>query len=295
MEYGDILNKLEAQRKMISKRILYSMGIIIVLLVMGLLITGSSSGLVFGGIIGIVIAVSYVANGTSKYKKAFKDQLMPLLIARTGLKLEYNYKDGVGENTVMSSKLFKRPDRYHCEDLMYGTIDDVRFMSSDVHMEERHITTNVKGSRQVSYITFFSGRWFVYDFNKEFNGIIQVREEGFLQGHPWGLNVNKISLEDVEFNKKFKTYATNEHDAFYVLTPHLLENMKDIEKRFPGKIYFSFIGTELHIAIYDSKDSFEPPIFSPIDDAFVQTQVQDIMILQDIVNELKLNRNIFKK
>jgi len=293
MDYNQLLEQLETQRKVIANRIFYSMGIVTMTLVLGLLI-GESLGIVFGGLIGLIIGIVYVSTALNNYKQAFKNQLMPLIIAKTGMDLKYDYKDGVGENTVMSSKLFKRPDRYYKEDLMYGAIDDVRFMTSDVHMKEKHVTTDSKGHRRVEYITFFQGRWFVYDFNKQFNGIIQVREDGFLQSHPWGLKVKKISLEDVEFNKKFKTYATNEHDAFYVLTPTLIINMKKLESRFPGKIYFSFIGSELHIAIYNSKDSFEPPIFSSLDDAFIDAQVQDIMILQDIVNELKLNINIFK-
>lgn len=293
MDYDQILIQLENKRKQIMKKIMISLGIIVVSLILGYLIA-SSQGLVFGGIISLIIAVGLVADSIGKYKNVFKHQLMPLLIAKTGMNLEYIYKDGVGQNTVMGSKLFKKPDRYHCEDLMHGTFDDVKFMSSDVHMQERRVTIDSKGRRHVHYVTYFLGRWFVYDFNKEFNGIIQVREAGFLEGHPWGLNVDKISLEDVEFNKKFKTYATNQHDAFYVLTPTLIVNMKKLEKRFPGKIYFSFIGSQLHIAIYNSKNSFEPPVFSPIDDDFINKQVEDVLILQEIVKELKLNRDIFK-
>ncbi len=294
MEYNQLLKELETQRKLITKRLLYSIGIVVVTLLLGLIIGQNSQGILIGGFIGLFFSFAYVGTSYSKYKKSFKDKMMPLIIEKTGLELKYDYKDGVGQNTVMHSGLFKKPDRYHCEDLMYGTFDDVRFMSSDVHMQERRVTRDSKGHQRVEYITFFRGRWFVYDFNKEFNGIIQVREDGFLQGAKWGLNVKKISLEDVEFNKKFKTYATNQHDAFYVLTPSLMENIKKLERRFPGRIYFSFIGSELHIAIYHSKNSFEPPVFSSIDDQFMSAQVEDILILQDIVKELRLNRNIFK-
>ncbi len=293
MDYTEMLNTLEAKRKNIMKKMVYGIGIILVALLVGLLI-GQSEGMMFGAVIGLVIAVGFVADAYTKYRKLFKNDVMPLIIAKTGLSLQYNYNDGVGQNTVMNSCLFKKPDRYHCEDLMYGTIDDVQFMSSDVHMEERHVRVDSKGRRHVEYVTFFQGRWFVYDFNKEFNGIIQVREDGLLQGLPWGINAEKISMEDVEFNKKFKTYATNQHDAFYVLTPTLMVNMKKLESRYPGRIYFSFIGSQLHIAIYNNKNSFEPPLFSPVDDRFIDEQVQEINILREIVNELKLNRRIFK-
>lgn len=297
MEYNEIINNLESKRKAITKKLLISLGVFIGTLLLGFiisLISHKEQIIIFGGLIGVIVAIGIIADSINKYKKEFKTNLMPLIISRTGLNLKYDYKDGVGINTAMNSKLFKKPDRYHSEDLLYGTIDDVQFMCSDVHMEEKRVVRDSKGRTHVEYITFFRGRWFVYEFNKEFNGIIQVREDGFLQGHPWGLKVEKIQLEDVEFNKKFKTLATNQHDAFYVLTPTLMENIKKLEKRFPGKIYLSFIGNQVHIAIYDSKDSFEPPIFSPINDAFIDNIVADILITQEIINELKLNRKIFK-
>ena len=73
-----------------------------------------------------------------------------------------------------------------------------------------------------------------------------------------------------------------------------MENIKKLERRFPGRIFFSFIDNQLHIAINHQKDSFEPPIFSPINESFINEIVADILIIQDIVNELKLNRKIFK-
>lgn len=293
MDFQEILNQLEVQRKLIMKRIQYS--IVISLIIMAISFIFGQEGLIFGAIISVIISFGLIFDSVNKYKLLFKSKFMPLVIAKTGMDLKYEYKSGIAEDVVMQSKLFRRPDRYFCEDLMYGTFEDVSFLTSDVHMQERHVTTDSKGHRQVHYETFFLGRWFIYDFNKEFNGIIQVREDGFFAGPKWGLNVSKIMMEDVEFNKKFKTYATNQHDAFYVLTPTLLENIKKLESSYPGRIYFSFIGSQLHIAVYNSKNAFEPPIWSPIDERFIDAQVADILILKDIVNELKLNRKIFKE
>ncbi|MDF2700275.1 MAG: hypothetical protein K0Q49_1833 [Haloplasmataceae bacterium] len=293
MDYDQIINELELKRKNITKKLLIFLGISAVIALIGLVIYGQQ-GFIIGLIIAVIMTIGVVADSANKYKKAFKEQLMPLLIAKTGIDLKYEYKNGLSHDDVMQSRLFKKADRFHSEDLMRGIIDEVEFISSDVRMEERRVTHDSKGRRQVHYVTYYSGRWFIYDFNKEFNGIIQVREDNLFEGPSWGLSIKKIALEDVEFNKKFKTYSSNEHDAFYVLTPSLMEKIKVLEKRYPGKIYFSFIGTKLHIAVYNSANGFEPPIWSPIDDNFIQSQVQDILILKDIIDELKLNRNIFK-
>lgn len=293
MQYNEIISNLENQRKRIIRNLLYSIGLVLIGLVVGYLVY-STVGLVTALFIGFFVVIIVFSASFSNYKKTFKNNLVPLLISQLGLDLKYDYKDGVGENTVNFSRLFKKPDRFLKEDLIYGTIDDVRFMTSDVLMQDRRVVRDRKGRKRVEYVTFFKGRWFVYEFNKEFNGIIQVREDNLFSSLPWGLNLQKIKLEDIEFNKKFNTYATNQHDAFYVLTPTLMENIKKLEQRFPGRIFFSFIESQLHIAINQSKDSFEPPIFSPIDDSFINEMVADIKIIQEIVNELRLNRKIFK-
>lgn len=292
MNFQELLLDLENQRKVVMKRIKYSVIISVVIILISLLF--DESGLIVGIIVSIILSAILIASSVNEYKKSFKSKFMPLIIEKVGMDLNYDFKSGISRDVVLQSRLFKQPDRYHCEDLMHGSFEDVNFVSSDVHMEERHVTTDSKGNRRVYYETYFQGRWFIYEFNKEFNGVIQVREDGFFEGPSWGLKVKKVSLEDVEFNKKFKTYSTNEHDAFYVLTPSLMEKIKELERRYPGKIYFSFIGKQLHIGIYNSKDAFEPPIWTPLNDEFVESQILDILILKDIVNELKLNRKIFK-
>ena len=92
MNYEEILQTLELQRKVILKRIAMSVGIVIVAVLLGLLITSSQNGLLFGGIIGFIISFGIIADGVSKYKKTFKKQLMPLLIEKTGMKLNYEYE-----------------------------------------------------------------------------------------------------------------------------------------------------------------------------------------------------------
>jgi Protein of unknown function (DUF3137) len=293
MDYESKLQHLEEKRLRIIKRMKVCAMVFIPIFLLCFLSEELMILIIVGGL-SLIISLAVIFDGISQYKKSFKLELMPILVSKVGLDIQYNYKEGISKQQAMQAKLFKRPDRYKCEDLMIGTIDGVKFYSSDVHMEERHVTRDSKGNTRVSYQTYFLGRWFIYDFNKEFKGIIQVREDGFLSGPLWGLGTEKIQLEDVEFNKKFKTYATNQHDAFYVLTPSLMENIKKLEARYPGRIYFSFIGSQLHVAIYNSKDSFEPPIFSPINDLFINTQIQDILIIDNIVQELKLNRKIFK-
>lgn len=294
---NQIREEMEQRRLMIvnwSKRLLF---IGIILLILNLLVYHFLDHFFIAClIISILVSVlplGYTLDLIDKYKKYFKNTLMPILIKTVGENIEYDYKRGITESICMEAKLFKNPDIFTSEDLVTGRFEDVSFISSDVIMKERKIVTDSKGRARVTYEVFFSGRWFVYDFNKTFNGIIQVREGSFLLGS-WNLKLEKIKLEDVEFNKKFSTYASNQHDAFYVLTPSLIENIKEFERKNPGKVYFSFIGSKLHIAVNGAKNTFEAPIYRPISDEFMLEQINDIKLIQNIVHELRLNRKIFK-
>ena len=138
------------------KNILICIGIVILGAIVGYIID-KYVGHVYGGFIGLIVSVIIISKSYSKYKSLFKDSFMPLIISKTGLDLKYNHKDGVGEHTVNHSKLFKKADRFFNEDLMYGTLDGVGFMSSDVHMQDRRVTTDSKGRRRVKYVTFLRG------------------------------------------------------------------------------------------------------------------------------------------
>lgn len=298
MDINEIRNAMEKSRLAIVTRIKRLAIIGVVLLIVNLIILGVYPEIIaYAAVISLIIFLvpaGITLDQFEKYKKYFKQEVMPRLAATIGDNITYNYRDGIKESKCMEAKLLKRPDQFYTEDLVKGEFEGVRFASSDIIMKERKVRRDSKGRTYVTYETYFSGRWFVYDFNKTFKGIIQVREGGFLDGPQWGLGLKKFQMEDVEFNKKFSTYATNQHDAFYVLTPTLMEKIKELEKKYPGRIYMSFIGTELHIAVNGAKNAFEAPVFRPIDEKFIEEQLYDLKLIQDMVHELRLNRNIFK-
>ena len=85
----------------------------------------------------------------------------------------------------------------------------------------------------------------------------------------------------------------NEHDAFYVLTPHLMEAILELERTNPGTLALGFTGKKLFIAINNNRNTFELSLFSKIDTSTIDQLVRDLNVIKGIVLELKLNRNIF--
>ncbi len=272
--------------------------------------------LVIGGIVILIGTVLF-----NRVQKAFKhgflrDYLSDKIedgefIPKKGFKR----KQGLQPDEVYACEFLPKADRFYSFDRLRGTIDGVRFDSSDIklqHIEYRTVRRGGKTRRKREVITYFYGRMFEFDFNKNFEGSLQVlepkmppRTKGAMFGKNFGWGpkakpqssrgFDSVELESVEFNETFNTFATKEHTAFYVLTPHFMESLMKLEKQHPGKVYFSFIDNRLHMAIHNGRPTFSLKPFRKLDESYLETFKQDIDIIYDVVDELKLNRNIFKE
>ena len=67
-----------------------------------------------------------------------------------------------------------------------------------------------------------------------------------------------IRTESEVFNKRFAVKADQEQEAFYILTPHRMENLLKVADRCSGSLYLSFLrnGT-IHIFVDSNENFFE--------------------------------------
>ena len=239
---------------------------------------------------GIIITFVGVANFTTMSKNFKLDVLKDMIISyiENG---QFDPDRGLSPNTVYAGEFLKTADRFDSEDFLSGEMDEVSFISSDVKLQERHVEHTKNGTR-TTYVTYFLGRMFRFEFNKTFDGYLQVLEKG----RPTvNRKYSKIKLESVDFNKKFKTYCTSEHTAFYVLTPHFMEALREFEKKNKGHISFSFINNYLYIGINNYRDTFELKMFRALNEETFDEFKRELLVIKEIVKELRLNNDIFKK
>lgn len=245
---------------------------------------------------GFVAVIGFIIAGKGGYdftklSRRFKTEVLQDVFQKAIPGLVYLPEQGLNPQEVYQAEFLKRADRFHSEDYMKGVLDDVDFVVSDVRLEERRVQQTKNGTR-VYYVPYFVGRIFKFTFNKEFDGYLQVLESGSpISNRPF----KKVKLESIDFNKKFKTYSTQELSAFYVLTPDIMEAIMHLEKRNPGRIGLSFTGETLFIAINNNKNTFELKLFKQIDDSLVEEFKQDLLVIKDVIVALKLNNTLFKK
>ena len=128
---------------------------------------------------------------------------------------------------------------------------------------------------------------------------MQIREKGFYGAHAprWGKNkYYKQKMEDIQFNKEFNVFTQNEHEAFYILTPRMMERIRSLNNNLSGRLLLSFTDNKLHIGLHNGKDSFECSIFRKINEEEIIKEItREIKIITDCVDELNLDNDLFRK
>ena len=291
----------EIRIKLKKKYIIGTIAIILVALILSLIIYPSAAIAIFTPIffIGIIIMIIATSKLSMQYKKTFKEVFVLKSLKERFTDLNYNPDIGIPYDTISKTKMINMGNKYHSEDYISAKYKDIKFEQADVHIQEEH--TN--GNTTTSHVTLFKGRWMIFDFNKRFKADVQISEKGFgsskvktLFGKKEEL-FKKVSMESESFNKKFNVFAQNEHDAFYIITPSLMDRIEKLDNIVKGKLLLCFIDNRLHIGLYDNKDSFEPEsVFKTINEEETIARISnDINIITQFVDELNLDNNLFKK
>ena len=301
-----ILKRLDDDRQQLKYRIIVLIALFslvyAVLFYIILSITDISSDAFIGLIIIYFALIVFMYKYFIKdYTKDFKDTIIRPLIVALGPKLSYSPNTHVPLLLFNRSEIFSYPDKINGNDFVKGNIDDIPIQFSDLHAQKR--IENDDGS---SWSTLFRGLFIVAEFNKNFKGKTIILPDtaqstfGDIIGN-W-LQSNNLSRDELvkmdnpEFEKEFVVYSSDQIEARYILSPHLMEKLLELKKRSDHPIYFSFVGDHIHIAIYYNKDLFEPTVFKSLLEYKVAMDYVDTMhMTTGIIQELKLNQKIWSK
>lgn len=283
-------------RNMVLIGVLCSIGIALILFG----ITNLIPTLFIGLVVGIIITLIISSKPSKKFILAFKETFVLKSLNSVFTDLNYEPENGIDESVIRNTQMMDMGDRYSSNDYISAKYKNIRVEQADVHIEEEHESTDSDGNTTTTWVTIFRGRWMIFDFNKNFKANIQVSQKGFGNSriNNWGnkLKYKKVMMEDQLFNNQFRTYAQSEHEAFYILTPSLMEKIKSLTNTINGKILLCFIDNKLHVGIQNNKDSFEHSIFTKINENKVIEEIsKDIKLITSFVDELDLDNDLFRK
>ena len=256
-----------------------------------------SLGMMISVAVCVLFYLVFVNKKEKAYKGYFKREFVSSVIKGCVSDAVYVPNRGFSKDMVQESGLIQLGNIFRSEDYVKGTHNNVAFERSDMLIQQR--TSNGKSS---STVTYLKGRWMIFESNKSFDADLQIVQKGYSYAKKKKSIFTKkeerrhiIQTEDEEFNKEFTCLCQNDAEAFYLLTPGVMQGIMKLEQELDGKLVIGFVHNQIHVIVHTNKDSFEPSIWRKIDFQKVAEAAQkEIHVITSFVEGLKLERKIFE-
>jgi energy-coupling factor transporter transmembrane protein EcfT len=310
------LEKLEAQRLTVKKKLVQAL-VIFVALNWSFLYVPGLFGLNIHGVIWLTFIFFSVIitfffwhiKYYREYHAGFKDKIIPRIVAFVDPRLRYDKMGMVPKAEFIASHLFNaKPGEYIGDDLVTGTLGETAIQFAEIHAKRveivRRSSSSSSTNRTKKTVTpIFRGLFFVADFNKSFTGTTLVLPDtaqrlfGDVGQALQGLNVQNgqlVKLEDPEFEKLFVVYGEDQVEARYILSTSLMRRLVDFQNRTKKEMRLSFSASKFYVAIPFQRELFEPKIReSLLNISHIKEYYDDLKLVVDLTDELNLNTRIW--
>ncbi len=222
-------------------------------------------------------------------RSEYKDAFVPGILNENFDNAKFEYWVGLTEMEVMQTSLYKLGNQLESEDLLSGEYKGVSFKQADVHIW-KHVETEEE-NRDIEY---FNGRIITFDTKSDYSSSVRVISRARTSGkgdYRLGFDEeHRVEMESMEFNDMFTVYARTGHDAFYILTPEVMERMMAIWKKYGRDeknqyrdMSFHLRDNKFYFAVENGGSAFEPgkfPISYPDEKAKIE---KDIGIIIELI------------
>lgn len=209
---------------------------------------------------------------------------------------KYRAEFGLTPSKVEELGLYQLGNRFESEDQLSGEYQGVRFEQSDVHIWKH---TDSHGSGNDSNIDYFMGRMFIFDVPVKYSNSVKIFSKlPIVARYDYRVRESaskRVEMESMEFNDAFTVYSEDAHEAFYILTPAMMEKLMDIYQKYCKiseynyqNISFHFKDRKLYFAMECSTNAFDPGAF-PISYPEEKKKLKkDIQVIIDLIESLDL-------
>lgn len=214
-----------------------------------------------------------------EYKKNIAEPILNQMFEET----QYKPSQGFTRKGLEEFKLIS--ERYlsvvKSEDYIEGVYKGIRYRQADVKMEK-----SAKNSELLNQMKGIQGRISEYDFTKPIQGeiIIKTKQINAYIGY-----LEKVVMENLQFNEKFEVYASDAHMVFYVLTPQFMEYL--LQLKLWGETVFRFVNDKIFVFRNQVAGMFEPDMGRPLDIAYeVGKSYNELKEIIDFIDVLNLEQ-----
>ncbi len=282
------MQEMEELRKKINSRYIWMVIMMVGILVFAI-IGRMTPGI--GALFPIIIVVCVLGlfllmkggNLQKRLKMLYKETFVRQMLQEHFQDVYYNWEQGMDQMLIKSSGICKLGNRYYSEDYINAVYRGIRFQQADVTIQY-----HTSSGRSSHTTTYFRGRMFCFEYPTKRSSAVQIFSSNFLYaGQPAsGVQNRKLQLESVGFNKQFKVKAMSEHDAFYILTPQMMERIQALKNKYGG-ITMVFDSGYLMVGLNTNMDSFDANLRKPIVYPEEKRRMeQDVAVIEELIQIL---------
>ena len=246
-------------------------------------------------IVFIVIALIggyLLEKNSSKLKKLLSDNVISGVIKEAlGDAVEYNPWGKINPGSMVF------PFSYNCadgSDHIKAVYNGLNIELGDIELIDETEDTDIEtGQTETSRNTQFKGQWLTCDFGKELSGEVYISEWTKKDRRSMKSNV---TMDNEQFSKRFCVRADNPQDAYYLLTPHMMEYIITMADKSGGTVYMSFMRNgKMHVAVKTGRDFFELGKSNADVGKLRQKFLGELRWFTDIVDTLRVEDTLYKK
>lgn len=232
------------------------------MLIGGVLLSATWSGVVF-----LIYYILIYQKAYQKFNLAFKQEYVMSAITETPGFSDLQYTAGRGftydEMQVLDIVPCGVKNYFKSSDNLTGVFREVRFRAGN-------ITTSIypKG-RSSMPDEVFSGQvigFSLFDEKKISQSRVQIFPKKLEDDKKPIITGGAVETENAAFHNMFSVYAEDEHNAFYILTPQVLEKLMLFQQQVNDRVYFLFDGSYMFIACQQNRNPFDGYVDIPMDE-----------------------------
>lgn len=188
------------------------------------------------------------------------------------------------------------PFSYNCtdgSDHIKAVYNGLNIELGDIELIDETEYIDENGVSQKSRNTLFKGQWLTCDFGKELVGEVYISEWTPKDRRCMKSNV---TMDNEQFSKRFCVRADNPQEAYYILTPHMMEYILAMADKSGGTVYLSFLRNgKLHVAVKTGRDFFELGKSNADVEGLRRKFLDELHWFTDMIDTLRVEDTLYKK
>ena len=224
-------------------------------------------------------------------KKLLSDKVVGVVLKEVlGDAVEYNPWGKINPGSMVF------PFSYNCvdgSDHIKAVYNGLNIELGDVELIDKTEDTDEEGHTNTRQDTVFKGQWLTCDFGKELAGQVYVSERSKKDHRSMKSNV---TMDNEQFSKRFCVRADDPQEAYYILTPHMMEYILTMADKSGGTVYLSFLREgKMHVAVQTGRDFFELGKTNTDAETLRRKFLGELRWFTDVIDTLRAEDTLYKK